>query len=98
MCDLIEEVLVKFQADKPMAPFLVNEIYNILRDIMQRFLVSTYCDKHESDPMLARIRTAKFYVDSKKIDLGRRANAILDGHLQTGEIKDSEKQTMLVEH
>ena len=84
MCDLIEEFLVKFQADKPMAPFLVNEIYNILRDIMQRFLVSTYCDKHDSDPMLARIRTAKFYVDSKKIDLGWRANAIRDSHLQAG--------------
>ena len=86
MCESIEHFLVTFQCDRPMVPFVVKEIYAIVRMVQQRFLVDTYCAKFEDNPMKAKVRDIQYYLTPQKIDLGRNANKFLNDQVEASEI------------
>ena len=97
LCDTIEPFLVTFQTDKPMAPFVVSEIFNIVRDISRRFLRNSHCKLHDANPLNADFRNEEQYLDCKRIDIGWQAKKALEALLEAKDINVSDEVAVKVE-
>ena len=97
MCESIENFLVTFQCDRPMVPFLVKELFAIVRMVQQRFLVDTYCTTHEKNPLKAKLRDVQHYLTPQKIDLGRNANKVLKDLFEAGEVTIKQVEEMKIQ-
>ena len=83
MCEEIEQFLIIFQTDRPMAPFLIKELNGIMISVARRFLTDSYCTDLKNTPMDLELRDSAYYLSTKKIDLGFAANKVIDEMLKS---------------
>ena len=68
----MEPFLTKFQAEKPMVPFLCSELSDLVKSLMRRFIKSSILDEAATTEKLIHIDVAKSenHCSHKKIDVG----------------------------
>lgn len=77
----LEPFLRMFQSNKPLLPFLYMELMNMLKNIMQRFIIGKVMDLAitNTELMQVDIRNKENYIAINKIDVGFSARAQLPG-------------------
>ena len=92
LSNLVKPFLVKYQSDKPMLPFLVSDLLQILKNLMERLVKHEPLKKLTTPDKLARFDVAD--IDSHKcfdqIEIGFSANKKLKELMN--ETKVSERQ------
>ena len=89
LCDKIEPFLVIFQTDRPMAPFLINELNDVVLDVARRYLKHSYCNDKKEKPMeKLEIRNSSQY--KNKVNLGYTANKIIEKLLESESVSQSD--------
>ena len=86
---VVEPFLRKFQTNKPMAPFLAEDIYKILKDLMERFIKEEMLSNSISSLIEVDVENTKNHVENKKVKIGYAAKTCLSKE-KTGEIKEAE--------
>ena len=97
MCGEIEPFLVRFQTDKPMAPFLIKELNAIMISVARSFMKNVYCTDLKDKPMDLKIRTSSNYLSIRNISLGYAANKVIDEQLASEQVTFEEYEAMKIE-
>lgn len=75
----VKKFLTMFQGERPLLPFVADELHSILKALMVRFVKKDVLDKADTVLKLCKIQCndAKNHMEYKRIDIGFAANAIL---------------------
>lgn len=89
----VQRFLTMFQAERPMVPFLCDELQAIVRQVLARYLKPEVLRQADTVAKLCNIDCAKAsnHVDSKSVDIGFAAKAALKDAPKT--VSDLQKMT-----
>ena len=92
VCKQISPFLAGYQNDSPMVPFLGEDLYDLQKSVMNRFIKSEIMATLKTGEKLLTLKIAdnENHVNTKKVDIGFSAEKILKGALEKKNI--SEKQ------
>ena len=86
---VMQPFLQMFQSNKPMAPFLAEEIYKMMKDLMEKFVKKELLTGSVSSLMEVDVSDSKNQVDNKKINIGFAAKTSLS-KVNVGVIRETE--------
>ena len=86
----LQPFLSKYQPDRPMIPFLSDDLCLILRSLMRRFTKQDQLDTSDDKLVKIDVSDQKIHVSYKRVDIAF-ASEKLEG---TGDCKPSERQIM----
>ena len=95
LCRKIEPFLTLFQTDRPMAPFIVAELDDLVLQLARRFMKPQYCSNRKTDTLKKLELKNENYIELKNIDLGRQAKKLLDALLDSESVSEKEHEDML---
>ena len=84
----IEIFLIKYQTDKPMAPFLVVDLSDMVKWCTSKFIKSDVVDKHKA--LDIDLDDEKTYRRDKSIDVGFHADRLLEEYVQQKKINEAQ--------
>jgi len=86
----MQRYLTMFQSDRPLVPFLSDELYTVFKSLMTRFMKASVMKEAQTAIKLSKLDCAdsKNHKTHKEIDVGFAANAILQSAPQSvGELQ-----------
>lgn len=85
----VQDFLIKFQAGKPMAPFLYEEMYLMLNTLMKRFLVNSVVERNNSAIKLMKVDVTQKcnLLSITDVDIGFAARRSLKDSKATDAVK-----------
>jgi len=92
----LQRFLTMFQCDRPLVPFLCDEVHAILKSVMTRFIKTNVLKEADTVLKLCKIdcEDTKNHKDYKNIDVGFAANAVLQSAPKT--VSDLQKMSFRV--
>ena len=84
---VVQPFLTLFQANKPMAPFLAEEIHKMMKDLMEKFVKKELLSNSISSLMEVDFSDKENHVENKNINIGFAAK----GYLSKASVGDARK-------
>ena len=88
MADTIKSFLTEQQYAKPIMSFMYNDLHQLLRDLVSKYIKPEMLEKCKSTSILCDVNfsNAKNHLRNKEVDIGFGANKILTKKMKTDEI------------